>query len=76
MKKREFEDYKTKLLEGRVDQEKVVEPDPLWGENEKPVHYYKDLSSKQVSLESHSIFKDVEHYQKQISEAFVNKYSK
>lgn len=39
-----FEDYKEKVLKGQIDEDEVIEIDPLWGEGEKPKHYYQNLS--------------------------------
>ena len=53
-----FEDYKTKILEARIDEEEEVEVDPLWGEEKIPVHYYKFLSAIQATWLSHSPIMD------------------
>lgn len=70
--KKIFEDYKFKLLEGQIHEEEIQEPDPLWGDSEKPSHFYKNLSKNQATWLSHSEFIDV----KDLREELVHGYFK
>lgn len=55
-----------------MDFEEEVEVDPLWGEGDSPVHYYKNLSSKQATYLTYSIKDEVASLKDELMTAFFN----
>lgn len=49
-----------------------MEADTLWGEDEKPSHFFKELSATQISQLSHSIFKDIQSYQEELADKYLS----
>lgn len=58
-----------------MDYEEEVEVDPLWGEDNSPVHYYKNLSSQQATSLTHSIKDEVADLKDELMAAFFNQSS-